>query len=484
MADESDDDIAKALEIIRERAASQAAPAVLEHDMTSFDLNSLEHYPPVDAVQPTRHEPVGPNWKKPGKLVQLPKIAGTSQNCWLIHERQDANGRYKAWLFFDVTTGMYYRLAESSSGPASYTLIPTPHEPRQLPITVRLGSACVLGEGASGGSGAKLDMAVLMPELHKTGFLLKQPLEFLDRPASLLLLCAGLRNTSAASDFCARRLHTVVLPKLSSRTAQWSGAELADVLKIAVKELDALLLEAPACLAGCSLAVALLAGSYLAVGALGGVRCLLCGPYVAVASPAWSARQLAGGPVGHTLENAEEALRVASAAATCGGGTPSSSSSVESRVRVRSAGPAMLATISDEWEREVVRVCYATNPFAVLGLSVAELREGAAAIRRTFRRRSLVVHPDKVSEARRDRTRAVFSKLEAAVTAVETMLQGRLAADPSAAMALLGISAGWTARPSLWKKAAETLGTEAQTALLARFSSRAALTCCSGVIRR
>ena len=51
-------------------------------------------------------------------------------------------------------------------------------------------------------------MSVLLPELPKTGFLLKQPLDFLDKPAALLLLCATHRtkpNAPLSDGFRAHR---------------------------------------------------------------------------------------------------------------------------------------------------------------------------------------------------------------------------------------------------------------------------------------
>merc|ERR1712023_175013 len=92
-----------------------------------------------------------------------------------------------------------------------------------------------------------------------------------------------------------------------------------------------------------------------------------------------------------------------------------------------------------------------------------EIQEGAASIRKAFRRRSLIVHPDKVGEEKRQRSTAMFSKLEAAVEAVENMLEidaaatvllaeihcahddGRLAADSAVAAKLLGVAEGCTA---------------------------------------
>ncbi|CAK0795683.1 unnamed protein product, partial [Prorocentrum cordatum] len=81
-------------------------------------------------------------------------------------------------------------------------------------------------------------------------FLLKQPLDFMDKPASLFVLCAGLRGSAAAADFCARRIHTLLLPKLSGRATVWYDFELVEALTETAKAMDDMLLDSPACFAG------------------------------------------------------------------------------------------------------------------------------------------------------------------------------------------------------------------------------------------
>lgn len=410
-----------------------------------------------------RFKPVGPNWQKPGSLVQLPNVAGAS---WLIHEKQDANGKYRAWLFFNAETGKYYRQKDSGMG---YIQTGVPHNPRDFLVGVRLGSANISSQ-----AGKKLNMAVILQELHKTGFLLKQPLEFLDRPASLFVLCDGLRNTAAAAEFCAKKFHTLLLPKLSARATEWEDFELVDVLRDVVEALDGLLLESPACLSGCSIAVGLLVGTRLVLGALGSIRCLFCQPppkvshrAVAAVSLPWTARLVVGGEA-HTGFRDEERLRILSV----GNRLWDVSSGVGLQLAAGSARPAALAALTDERERLLFQVSRASNPFAVLGIVPSDLKEGAGAIRRTFRKRSLVVHPDKVGEALRQRAVAVFAKLEASVTVVEAMLladpsaaqllaevdaahdAGRLACDPASAAQLLGVQEGCGAKAA--KKALES----------------------------
>lgn len=407
-----------------------------------------------------KHKPVGPNWKKPGSLVQLPDIGGHPANSWFIHEKQDSTGKYRAWLFFNSATGKYYRQKDECHG---YIQTGVPNAPREYLVNVRLGSANLPSK-----AGKKMDMAVLLPELHKTGFLLKQPLEFLDKPSSLFVLCDGLRNAAQAAEFCAKKLHALLLPKLSARATEWEDFELVDVLRDTVEALDALLLESPACFAGCSLAVGLLAGTRLVLGALGGVRCILCRPPAtgpqrrgAATSTGWTAQLVAGGDA-HTGACEEERLRVESVGNRIVEGSASARASFE--LSAVSARPAVLAALSDERERLLVQVARAANPFATLGLAPLDLREGAGSIRRTFRKRSLVVHPDKVSEDLRQRAIAVFAKLEAAATSIEAMLQtdadatgilakidaahetGRLAADPAIAAELLGVQEGCSAK--------------------------------------
>ncbi|CAK0855544.1 unnamed protein product, partial [Prorocentrum cordatum] len=393
-------------------------------------------------------KPVGPGWKRAGQLCALPEGDGD----WMIHERQEQGGKYRPWLFFNSSTGKYFQEKASGDG---YMEVGVPHDPQEHELQVRASSS-----SAPSRAGRKLDMAVLLPELHKTGLVLKQPLEFLDRPAALFVLCDGLRGSGAAAEFCARRLHALLLPRLGERATEWEDFELAGILQESVEALDRLLLDAPARFAGCGLAVALLTGRRLVVGALGATRCLLCtapedaGARGAKATAAgWACRLLAGGPE-HTAADRGECLRVASTGGpllgAVGGGL----------LHPRSAPQACLEAMADEQERELLRVSRATSPFAALGLAAAELQEGPAGVRRIFRKRSLAVHPDKVAEASRARSVAAFAKLEAACSAVEAILQvdasaaalvaelfaaqdsGSPEADPAAAARLLGLGEG------------------------------------------
>eukprot|EP00928_Gymnodinium_smaydae_P015538 TRINITY_DN15750_c0_g1_i1.p1 TRINITY_DN15750_c0_g1~~TRINITY_DN15750_c0_g1_i1.p1 ORF type:complete len:767 (+),score=156.02 TRINITY_DN15750_c0_g1_i1:96-2396(+) len=421
MGDE-DDDVAAALAFLRKHDASKTGAPVASTDLANLGNIDLDDPDALEeALRDDRragHEPVGPNWKKPGNFAVLPNIKGHPDSAWLMHERQVATGKYRAWLFFSTKNGTYYRLDDLNDPKSGYTLMSTPHNPWLSPLNVRVGSACLTVPGVN----VKSDMAVLLPDLPRTSFLLKQPLEFLDKPASLVVLCAGVRNTGLASEFCAKRLHTLLLPKLSSKATVWYDYELVKILEDTAAELENMLLDSPACFAGCSLAFALLAGTRLCVASLGNVRCLLCRPgFVANAknasASAWTAKDACGG--GSTKK-----------AGTNTGDVPNAASGAPESAFIfgGSARSDELEAVSDEWERERLRTSRSTNSFAALGLSTADLREGFAGVRRHFRRRSLLVHPDKVTEARRKSTGAIFARLEAAADAVEAMLRADMAA--------------------------------------------------------
>lgn len=465
MGDE--DDVQKALELLRKRDVSHTGAHVAHNPQLTSLTMDLDGVLDDHDNAGTEFAPIGPNWKKPGNFAQLPKITNHPDGAWMMHERQDQSGRYKPWLFFSKMTGEYYSVNDKGNG---YLPMGVPHNPWQAPLTVRAGNASVLSD-----DGTKLDMSVLLPDLPRTGFLLKQPLEFMDTPASLFVLCAGVRNTGLASEFCAKRFHSAFLPKLSSKATVWYDHELVEILSEAAKALDKQLLESSACFAGCSLAVALLSGCRLVVASLGSTRCLLCRPVAvaetkrsgssapAASAPSWTSTKVAGGGL-HTVMNQAEALRVEQETAGMYRAPVGDASDDASKIFGRSAAAAHLASMADEWEREFVRVTRATNSFAALGVTPQDIKEGANAIRKIFRRRSLIVHPDKVAETRRQQTTAVFSTLEAAVDALEGIVQidaaaaallaeihctsdeGRLAADAAVASKLLGVAEGCSTR--------------------------------------
>ena len=134
------------------------------------------------------------------------------------------------------------------------------------PMKMAHGSVCLPTS-----SGRKDDMAVILPELSRTASLLKQwlgacihtvvslhakacegllqamnesllicsfpdrventyltitlrPLPFMDKPAALFLLVDGLRQSNLAAEWCAKRFHTHLLPRLS---APWLNNSLS-----------------------------------------------------------------------------------------------------------------------------------------------------------------------------------------------------------------------------------------------------------------
>eukprot|EP00913_Durusdinium_trenchii_P022443 g21081.t1 len=200
------------------------------------------------------------------------------------HERQNQEGKHVPFLFFNAESGRYYR---NRSSDVAYV----PAKSRR-----------------------KDDLAVILPELARTGSLLKQPLPFADKPAALFLLVDGLRNSSA-SEWCAKRFHTHLLPRLSALHSDPDDGELVSVVKEALTHLDHALLDCasadPARYAGCSIAVALLMGTRLVVCTLGGCRATICTPSsepvgpvakkrTGAELPKWSCRPVEGTLPGHT----------------------------------------------------------------------------------------------------------------------------------------------------------------------------------------
>ena len=210
---------------------------------------------------------------------------------------------------------------------------------------------------------------------------LARPLPFADKPAALFLLVDGLRNASAA-EWCAKRFHTHLLPRLSAFHSDPDDNEVVQVVKDALAHLEHALLDSPARYAGCSVALALLMGSRLVICTLGACRAVLCSPpEVAKKGPAkgWSCRQLEGAThlVGHNRLDMLSAQR---------------------RRRLEAYGPldfelhkplkASSPSESDleglsEAERAVKRALRAANPFAALGLSRNEAMGGGAGVGKT-----------------------------------------------------------------------------------------------------
>eukprot|EP00913_Durusdinium_trenchii_P013053 g12253.t1 len=110
-------------------------------------------------------QPSGPNWSLAGQAMAVPRLPGV----WYVHERQQEGG---SW----VQAG-------------------TPHQPVTHPITMQSSVLCNPAEG-----GRKDDLAVALLDLQRTASTLKQPVPFIDKPASLFVLVDGLR-TGARSAF-------------------------------------------------------------------------------------------------------------------------------------------------------------------------------------------------------------------------------------------------------------------------------------------
>lgn len=104
-----EDDVQKALAFLRKHDVSHTgAPVAQTQQIASFDIEDLDNGLEDREPQKVGHEPVGPNWKKPGSFAQLPKLPNHPDGAWLMHERQDQTGKYKAWLFFQQDDGRVF----------------------------------------------------------------------------------------------------------------------------------------------------------------------------------------------------------------------------------------------------------------------------------------------------------------------------------------------------------------------------------------
>ncbi|CAJ1449940.1 unnamed protein product [Effrenium voratum] len=203
------------------------------------------------------------------------------------------------------------------------------------------------------------------------------PMPFADKPAALFLLVDGVRNASAA-EWCAKRFHTHLLPRLSAVHSDLDDAELVSIIKEALAHLDHALLESPARYAGCSLAVALLLGPRLAVCSLGGCRAVVCTPPAAPAEPptkkgpgagaAWACRTVEGSVPGHTRLDILQSQRRRRFEAY---GPLDFDMGQAAQLQTASPSEASLADLSDR-DRAIRKALRAANPFAALGLSLAE----------------------------------------------------------------------------------------------------------------
>merc|ERR1712100_853668 len=120
------------------------------------------------------------------------------------------------------------------------------------------------------------------------------------------------------------------------------------------------------------------------------------------------------GGASHTIESVEEQRRIEDSAGILFPGS--------GELYGTSAPFEVLSGITQESEREMLRIARAVHSFAALGLGRAELQEGVSRVRGLFRRRSLIVHPDKAPEALKLQAAKAFAKLERAASAITEML--------------------------------------------------------------
>ena len=311
--------------------------------------------------------PVGPNWVKTQLGTPIPQLPGV----WYMHERQNQEGKHQPWLFFNASLGRYFRQRGDSGG--KWVQTGTPHHPENLPVRLSHGSACLSAVG-----GRKDTMAVMLPELHRTCHLLKQPLLFMDQPAAMLLLVDGLRESSAAAAFCAQRFHTFFLPRLSSRQDEPEDFELVEMVNQAIEDLDKSLLESNSRYSGCGLALLLVLGQRLLVANVGNCRAVMCTPPkqsgegpAPSSKDTWNIRPLVGGgPSGHALADVTKLERLRRikeyAPLDFEGVFPGDVLSA------CSATVEELTAIPDERERAMRRVARAAHHFAALGFSATE----------------------------------------------------------------------------------------------------------------
>lgn len=352
-------------------------------------------------------QPSGPSWSLAGQAMAVPRLPGV----WYVHERQQEGGRPLPWLFFNASSGKYYRRVHGTTG--SWVQAGTPHNPVSEPITMLTSVLCQPAEG-----GRKDDLAVALVDLPRTAQALKQPVPFIDKPASLFVMVDGLRSSSVASEFCAKRFHSQILPRLSCRSDPLEDHELVAIVQDSLESLDFALLESTARYSGCGLAVALLMGRRLVVGTLGDCRVFLC----TRTSPAkdstakrpvgWAALQLASG----------EDARAASAK------RPSSDAwhsplEPSGPLRASSASPELLASQPNDVERALLRIDAAAHPFAALGLSVAACQGGISSLRQAVADCEAVLTPALSTEdGRQDRARRALSRVREAAAEVESFM--------------------------------------------------------------
>ncbi|CAK9098828.1 Peptidyl-prolyl cis-trans isomerase ESS1 [Durusdinium trenchii] len=346
-------------------------------------------------------QPSGPNWSLAGQAMAVPRLPGV----WYVHERQQEGGRPLPWLFFNASTGKYYRRVHGTTG--SWVQAGTPHQPVTHPITMQSSVLCNPAEG-----GRKDDLAVALLDLQRTASTLKQPVPFIDKPASLFVLVDGLRNTAAASEFCAKRFHSQILPRLSCRSDPLEDHELVAIMRDSIESLDHALLDSAARFSGCGICVALLMGRRLVVGTLGACRAVLSQKS---RSGTWTGRPLAPEQVAHqsSLRRWHHAYAPLNAVDLQSGALRPGCS-----LHAASATAEQLAQFPEE-ERLLQRVERAAHPFAALGLTVQQLQGGVAQRARAECEEQLQVLKERFPE----RVTAALARVQEASEEIESFLR-------------------------------------------------------------
>ncbi|CAJ1344260.1 unnamed protein product [Effrenium voratum] len=343
------------------------------------------------------YQPAGPSWSLAGQAMAVPRLPGV----WYVHERQQEGGRPLPWLFFNASSGKYYRRVHGT--PGSWVQAGTPHHPESHPVTISSGVMCQPSAAPEGAR--KDDLAVALLDLPRTAQALKQPVPFIDKPAALFVLVDGLRSSNGASEFCAKRFHSQILPRLSARSDPLEDHELVAIMRDSLESLDAALLDSAARFSGCGVAVALLLGRRLAVCTLGDCRVVLC-------RKRRQARLLAPTAAAHCA--AERRLRAAYA--------PLDLATAGRPLHAASAGAELLAAAPSDSERLLLRIARAAHPFAALGLSVANLQGGVPVVPRALAECEEQLQPCLAQDHLRERAENALARVREAAAEVESFM--------------------------------------------------------------
>eukprot|EP00747_Dinoflagellata_sp_TGD_P201028 gnl/TRDRNA2_/TRDRNA2_74481_c0_seq1.p1 gnl/TRDRNA2_/TRDRNA2_74481_c0~~gnl/TRDRNA2_/TRDRNA2_74481_c0_seq1.p1 ORF type:complete len:631 (-),score=125.60 gnl/TRDRNA2_/TRDRNA2_74481_c0_seq1:86-1867(-) len=259
--------------------------------------------------------------------------------------------------------------------------------------------------------GAKLERSVLLPDLPKISRLtLKFPLAFVDTPASAFALFQGLRNAQAAT-WCAQNFHTTLIPNLAKNIHTYSAADLQDVLKKTLRDLDAELLKSQHAYSACSAAIALLLGDKLVVAGVGQTRMAL------LFESGDTRRLLACNQSGFKTRKQARLL-------TC-------QESCAERERAETAGGTVLddsllhrGGVDPAALDDARRILAARHVFAVLGVERGSCPSTEKEVQKLYRKLALRVHPDKASEENKELYTRAFGRLESAKEGLEKMICG------------------------------------------------------------